>query len=250
MKVSVVTSFSARGEHLYGRRFLDSFLKHWPQEVELHIAHEGPRVIQPDDLWFTWRDLDTDPDRAAFLLRNQRDPTRRGNRTDYRTQVERFCHKVFALTDQIPETDWWVWIDADVETVKPVTMEYLERILPQGKVLSYLKRERSPIEALRYTECGFVGGYRVTDRRVRTLLERMRWCYSSDQVLSFPPIERHDSCVFDWSRRLSNIPDQEQHDLARDTRNLQHPWPESPLGETMVHAKGPQRKAARYGSAS
>ena len=92
MKIRVVTSFSWIGHEVYGQRMIDSFAKHWPDDVELCVYYEGELPMNSEE-WVKWVSLDADMDRAAFMAKHTDHPI------DYRKQPVKFCHKVFAITD-------------------------------------------------------------------------------------------------------------------------------------------------------
>jgi hypothetical protein len=73
-RVAVITTFSPRGYEVYGKRFIESFAKYWPDSpVRLFIYYEG---VKPSDAvsWADWRSLDDDADRLKFMAQFQ-DPT-------------------------------------------------------------------------------------------------------------------------------------------------------------------------------
>lgn len=235
-----VTTFSVGGWALYGKRFVDSFLKHW--DIPLLCYHEG--VERPyDHPRLYWADLRLDADREAFMERNAH---RAGNPSDPNMQTIRFSHKVFALTNHMIESRWRLWIDADVETIAPVNEDALKEMCPEDCCLSFLGRVQAVWPGQKpYPECGFVG-YKVEDPRVRRLLDHMRGTYTSDRLFELGNHNQHDSFVFDHCRQLSGIPANEQHNLSAGKPGL-HVWPLTVLGKYMRHSKGPALKQRVYG---
>lgn len=243
MKVEVVTTFSEKCYRHFGRRFVDSFLNHDPR-TKLICYHESqPSVGEFGDL-LEWRNLDHDEDRKAFIAAHGSDPLKVGGPYDPNSQAIRFCHKVFAVTDAARRSDaeWLVWMDADVEMT--ATPDW-GSVLPTSASLAFLSRE--PL----YTECGFVG-YRLTDPKVRLMLEDMRLYYTSGEIFTRPRSDWHDSRCFDICRFRSDIPKAKQHSLCPPFRVgwLMHVWPYSALAKFATHNKGPERKATVYGEAS
>lgn len=228
-----VTAFSPSGYALYGRRFIESFLEHWPIPLVAYVESQRLDVFHPRLLR---RDLDLDPERAEFLRRYDR-PEFRGS-DDYATQAIRFSHKVFALTTPIPSARWCLWIDADVETFAPVTPGVLETICPEGYVLSYLGRQHSP-----HSETGFIA-CRVDDPSVGTMLACLRRLYTSGDLFALDATQRNDAASFDRVRAL--VPADRQFNLSRNATGT-HVWPQTPLGGVMRHWKGQARKREAYG---
>jgi hypothetical protein len=237
MKVEAVTTFSRQIWDFYGREFVLGWIKHAP-DVPLACYHES----QPDpSLPVAWRNLDDDPDRKAFIAKHSRDAEKVGLPSDYRSQSIRFCHKVFAVTDAARKStaDWLVWIDCDVQMKgKPD----LARVLPEGKDLAFLWRSWS------HSECGFVG-YRLTEPKVRLMLEDMRLCYTSGEIFALPKSKWHDSAIFDVCRLRSGVPHARWNSLS-STPHLRDVWDSSPLADWADHNKGPRRKEDAYGAAS
>jgi hypothetical protein len=231
---TAVTTFSPRGYALYGRRFIESFLTHWSIPLVAYYETERPDITDPR---LTLRDLDLDEDRARFMQRYDR-PEFRGTPADYATQAIRFCHKVFALTSDIPPTKWWIWIDADVDTFAPVTSQILLRVCPEGAALSYLGRGDGD-----HSETGFVA-YRLEDAGVVAMLAYLRRMYTSGALFEHDARKRHDAALFDLAR--SFVPAEKQCNLSKEIAGT-HVWPRSVLGSVMHHWKGQARKRAAYG---
>ena len=236
-----VTTFSKRGYDVYGERFVESFLVHWPIPlVVFHESQECPVVHER----LIWLNLDECPDRAAFIKRNST-PEKVGDWTNPNMQSIRFCHKVFAITDpRIPDSNWRIWLDADVETVAPVTTQALDAMCPPDKRLSFLGRLDKTWGKEPHAECGFVG-YRTGDENVRRMLEHMRHTYTSDYLYQMGHCNWHDGAVFEAAKD-AYVPEDYWHNLSPGLCGL-HVWPHTVLGKYLVHHKGIQRKQKAYG---
>lgn len=239
---AIVTSFSKAGFDRYGKRFIDSFRANC---LEPLWVYSEDRVALPPDMQL--QNLGP-TGYGDFVKRWGRFPSAQGligfknDRpvADYRLQAVKFAAKVFAIADLAEKTDsdWLVWIDADVEVTKPFDKTFWKAVLPADKLFSYLGRT-----AWSHSECGFVA-YRIGHPVPRAFLKRFREIYASGEVFRFP--EWHDSHVFDrvreeysaWVPFFNNI----SHGIEE-----MHPWPHTILGEYMVHNKGPQAKKEAYG---
>lgn len=247
--IHVVTTFSPRGYEVYGKRFIDSFLLHWPRDIRLFVFTEGAAIPVTDDR-VTVLDLADDRQHLGFCSRWAGPAW--NHPVDPNMQSVKFCHKVFAITsDKLPDTGVRFWIDADVETKAPVTAEWLGRVMPDEKWLSYLGRncefrgyDGLPREP--YTECGFVA-YRVDNAKVRALLLDMRALYTSGDLFKLGLYRWHDSYVFDHCRRALLFRDEHCLNLSAKASGIDV-WPQSILAETMKHSKGPKRKLTSYGA--
>ena len=236
----IVTSFGAEGYEKYGRRFIETFLKHWSDE-SLVIYYE----VKPEDAIenerVEWRDLFSIPNTPIFyekilasdlIFQGVRTPKGR-KLYDYKYDSYRFCRKVFAIVDASlrPPTvaERIAWIDADVVFHSDVPDNFLETILPEPAYVAYLGR------TFIYTETGF-----LAFNPVHPIHEGFMRMFG-DMYMSgaFKYLgEWHDCYVFDFVREFTGIP----------TINLsgqmetEHPFINSVLGEYMDHLKGPKRK--------
>jgi hypothetical protein len=228
-----VTTFARRHEHIYGHRFIESWLKHSRHKLVL-FYESWISPLSPAGGQVILRDLDQDPERQWFLRNAPQD-----HPSDYRCQPRRFCHKVFALTSsEIPQDcERLFWIDADViMTGNPD----LDEILPEGRTLAYLQRDG----VISHSECGLVG-YDLRDLEVRALLSAIRGTFSSGMVHGLPHDQKHDSAVFDMHKSI--VPVERHHHLSRDPKSI-YPWDTSCLSKWARHEKGPARKIRAYGS--
>lgn len=225
MKFASITTFSPQGYKLYGKRFLETYVKHW--DVPIWVYYEGENPPEFEHQLITYVPLDEDEERKKFIETHQE---RCNEATNYRFKIVNFSHKVFALTDPkrlaAVETENWIWLDADIETISPVDDKFLESVCPDGFVGSYLGRCD-----WNHSECGFVcynrnyGGFEF--------LATLRDIYTSGKILEFA--EHHDSFIFDqvrtgwWYNISAEIPGM-------------HVFDDSVLGTKMKHHKGPLRK--------
>ena len=217
--VKVVTSMSQEGYDQYGKTFIDTFWKHW--KVPLTIYSED----QIDDDRFEIRNSLEDPELVEFL----KDAP---EHQFYQWNARKFAYKVFAITGHERDTDWLIWLDADVVTCSEITPAFLSKVC-RGRFGSYLGREE-----WHHSECGWVA-YHLPD--AGPFLDRLRDIYTSGEIYSH--LEYHDSYLFDRVRE--EFPD--WHNLSEGIKGM-HVWDESPLGEKMKHLKGPLRKQGKTGT--
>lgn len=231
MKIRVVTSFGKEGFAKYGRRFMESFKEHWPDDVDLWLYSEADTAPYPR------YDLYADPDLIAFLAEAKRRSACFVD--DYRKDAGRFAHKVFALTHErnFEDCDWLIWLDADTETVSSVTHEWLQTILPDDASVVYLGRKDMP-----HSECGFMAFN--MNRWARVFLRDLRGVYASGEIWNCD--EWHDSWLFDnlrdWhSDGADDVTKLRFHNLSEGIPGM-HVWDDCPLGEKLKHHKGPLRQ--------
>ena len=236
MKYAAVTTFAPAEYEKFGRKFIESYVKHWPREIPLYVYYEGDGPSMPLDKNVIRWPLDLDQDRKDFLKRNSLEKRPEAYGPDYRQAAVKFSHKIFALTDpkriEEVDTDWWIWLDADIETFANIDQKFLDKICPEGFVGAYLGRND-----WRHSECGLVtygkryGGF--------DFLRDFREIYTSDDLFEFQ--EWHDSFIFD---RLREKRGGWWFNLSTDIPGM-HVFDDSILGTTMKHLKGPLRKKGK-----
>lgn len=241
-KIMIVTTFSRDGYRCYGRKFLESFVKHCPS-IPIVAYHESLDSLDLVAENLIWRNLDHNEKRAKFIAEHGSDPEKVSSALHPNRQSIRFCHKVFTLAHAAstavtfdPFIDWLVWIDADV--LFHATPDW-KSVLPDHAHLSYLGRKNW------YTECGFVG-YRISDPKVRALIEDMEGYYTTGEIFTRDINDRHDSRCFDICRERSQVSRDRWHNLSSGIISS-HVWPLTMLDNFCTHQKGPARKLARYG---
>ena len=235
----VVTSFHIRQWETQAKKMVQSFLRHWPDDITLRIWLEGgsPPISDPQ---LDWRRLETVSEWSAYIQRWG------GQRKDNHilNDPEKWSAKVYALTEDLPEKGWYLWLDADTKTRQNVTHVDISRWLPKGKNLVFLGREwlhpKDCETAL--AETGFVG-YRMDEPKVRELLLAQREMWTSGSVMNLP--WQADGYAFNVIRNRIRPPGQFDLTEGMGPSKIQtqyHPWPYTIIGKHMVHFKGPKRK--------
>ena len=237
----VCTSFSAVGYQVYGKRFLESFRWHAPDD-ELWVFYEGAK---PDIPGCVYIDLEADKDRKRFLRDHgnrayanglYRSP--KGMAVDYRFQAIRFAHKVFAMSyPDRPRDANWVWCDADVIVRGNLDEEFWSEACPEGFVCSYLGRKDWD-----HSETGWLA---FTERyHGHEFIDELRKIYVSDDIFKLRAFT--DSFAFDHLRQKWEAT--EQHMFCNLAKGIggNHVWPDTVLGSKLVHNKGPEAKRLAY----
>ena len=241
--ITVVTSFSPRGYKQYGKSFIRSFRENWPDEIKLLVYYEGDGNNPNGD---GGRDLLKVGACHGFLQRHHRDNMVKGidkhpdrfwkpsairNGYNFRFDAYKFARKVFAVADAAREikSGRLFWVDADVQTVAKVPVSFLNVMLPDSAVVSYLARPG------RYSECGFVG-YGL-DNKALTFIEALERVYDKDEF--FDHDEWHDAFIFD------RVLDKLKPATFRIPHNsYSQPFDHSALGIYMRHFKGSRKEIA------
>ena len=254
-RYAVVTTCHAAGYRDYGQIMVETYLKHWPEEVPLLLYHEGfeppsvPGRIETHDLVAASPAL---MDFKARHLGNPRahgkvQPRRRlrigpisiptpipGKKAAYRWDAVRFAHKSFAIFDAARRTDadTLIWVDADTRFFADVDMAELAALAPPDSAVSCLRRPN-------HSECGFVV-YNLRHPETRRLLDEFEAMYSQD--LLFAEREFHDSFLFDVVRVRAEARGARTHDIAEGAgARASHVLINSRLGRFMDHMKGDRK---------
>jgi hypothetical protein len=236
----IVTSFGPKGFEEYGRRFIETFIEHWPDE-RLTVYHEGEVLPEfPRDERVEYRDLLTLPGFIEYgRLVAESDPVYRGMLRgkegpvyNFRFDVYKFFRKIFAITHYDAEAiipELFAWVDADVVFKQRVPDGFLRTLLG-GKPIAHLGRPGL------HSECGFIAWDPMAPKH-NEFMRTYGQLYWSGAVRYLA--EWHDSWAFDFVLTLLEIP---SRNLAKGC-DPNHPFVYSQLGLYMDHLKGPERKA-------
>ena len=265
MKIKVITSYKPGTWNEFAKRAVTSILKHWPKDVDVCVYHE----TQTQDIFeqprVKWIDLhEVQPELVQFKQRHKNDPVadgevreipggvrRKGSglkasgKGSYIWQAITFANKVFCITHAIKTSDGYdyvIWLDADTYTFRLMPKEFLENLLPQDTMLTYLGRLNPDLhDGGKDPECGFVG-YNLNHPEIHSYNNDWEKLYINDDVFKLEE-GWHDSAVT-W--HLSKIYQKEKgvkiNDIGRwkGVKGL-HVFINSELGLYMDHFKGKRK---------
>ena len=220
-----ITTCNADQWERFGSRMADTFLEFWDKSVRLTIYADG----------WGGDDLNAAAPWLPLFKQLYSEPQFRGgsNGRDYRRDAVRFAHKIAALgaAAETKDCDVLIWIDADVITHSPVTIEWLDGLFPEPAVLAWLDRDRT------YPECGFLM-FRMP--AAQKLIRKLVSAYRGGDIFSLP--ETHDSYVIQHMVQRMSI---KTHSLSgpEGRKHIGHPFVNSPLAACLDHLKGEIRKA-------
>ena len=248
-KFSALTTFNLEKQP-YGLDLIESFYKFWPQDCLLYVFLEnGIDKINYDKIkdkvkFFDYRE--TIPDYYDFCLKFK---SYENKQDDYRFNAFRFAYKVFAMKKALSlnSSDFLIWLDADIKTVKPITETFLTQLIDNKKYMSYLGRSHVKKINVQYSENGF------TIFNTKHALHELFWdkidkMYNGGDLFKLE--EWHDSFVFDEVRnsieKETNCLNINISDFGiKDVGNESHVFVASVLGEYMDHKKG-ERKDRKW----
>jgi hypothetical protein len=249
-KFAVVTTYNQQGLDRYGQRFINSFDKNMPQEVDLILYSERARPTLPKTKR-NIRDYDAERELRETLVKFKQkyklDPRANGKGPDgrrldakkaFKWDAIRFSHKVYAIFDAAKKTDAdvLIWMDADSYVHSPMPFDFLDKFVPEDKFLCYAGRKN------KYTECGWYS-INLKHPHVDKFLTEFQRMYDDAENGIFTLKEWHDSYVFDV---VKNWHTQEWGAVNKDFSNglierEGHPIINSELGAYIDHLKGDRK---------
>ena len=247
-KYSAVTTFHLP-KHIYGVEMINSFYANWPNEITLTAFIENSSKIDDSAVKpkIIIKDFDkTVPEYQKFVRKYKE---KEKYTDDFRFNVFRFAHKVYAIASALKniKTKYLIWLDADIKTYKKLPLEFLDTLINQNSYMSYLGRENISVKHLNYSECGFLI-FNTEHLIHKRFWEDMMKMYDGGKL--FQEKEWHDSYIFDVVRKKLEAEKKiENFDISSiDCFNLKtddHIFVSSVLGKYMDHKKG-NRKQSKW----
>jgi hypothetical protein len=269
MKIKVITSYKPGTWNKYADRCVRSILENWPEGIAVNVYYEDQ---EPDNSFHPRKkyiDLHkAQPELVKFKQRHKDDPVANGEvqeveggvrrlpnaggmdrgKGSYLWDAVRFANKVFCVTHAIrtsieKDYDYVVWLDADTYTFRSMPRNFLESLLPNDTMLTYLGRENPKLnDGGKYPECGFVG-YNLRHPEIQNFAKDWEKLYTSDDV--FKLLEWHDSFVF-W--HLSKQYKKDKNISVNDIGYWKgvkghHVFINSELGLYIDHMKGKRKQS-------
>ena len=232
MKIAVCTTFPEHYWDICAEEMVRTFNDYWPEECTLFIALDALDKQNYDAMYS--KISDSSKEGRSYFVSNNRSVEHEkfiNSHTDdlsapYRFHAVRFCHKVFALQqthEHIKQEgyDYLIWLDADVITKGPISLEKLKEWLPKNdELVSYFGRTDAP-----HSECGFVGYHVGTG-----VIDEMVSYYTSGKVFE---LQGWTDCdVFD-----DVVKDNNKKNLTEGVSGW-HVLPQIEMGQYLEHRKG------------
>lgn len=229
---NVVTSFNAEGYKRYGKNFIDSWLKYWPQSVRLTVFYEGEESDFDMVSGISWHPIET----VEFLpdfMDSLRFPIMHGlvgHQYDINFDA-RMARKSFIQVHASRKYGGKVfWIDADCVTQKHVPEMFLDDCLPDDALCCFLGRD-----GWYYTESGFIG-FNADHPLASRFFKNYVHVFITGTI--FTQEGWHDCFAFDAVRHVMGN-GSEFVNLAKNVpQGHMHPFQLSAPGQYMNHYKG------------
>ena len=242
---SAVTTFNLE-KHKYGIEMINSFFANWPDEVKLTAYIENASPI--DDALVKDKIVikEFHENIPEYRLFKKKFKEKEKYTDDFRFNVFRFAHKVYAISKALKDvkTKYLIWLDSDIKTHKKIPISFLHSLVDDTRYLSYLGRENISIKHLNYSECGFL--VFNTEHFIHSQFWRdMMQMYDGGKL--FQEKEWHDSYIFDVVRKnleiTANIKNINISDMGLvDIKSEDHVFVASVLGKYMDHKKGNRKQ--------
>ncbi len=238
--VEVATTYNREYYDLIGKRMVESFVKHWPRHIKLHIYWQEaePEILEPNLVYHElyrvqpqlkqWVDCHSDPvyhgwreDRGKFVWKNN---------------GVKFSHKVFAQTHRIrnSEADILLYSDADTVYHSDPDLEYLSEICPSDSLCTFFDRPKFRDET---------GFYMHNPRhpKAKAWADRLEEIYLSGEVWTYQKDRAADQYTMAHGR--DSFRDCKQMDLMTYHEGVdpKDPVPTSPLAKFLNHLKGEKK---------
>ena len=242
---SAVTTFNIQKQP-FGIEMIESFFLNWPEEIKLTAFIEGSKVIDSSKVKhkIVVKEFhDNIPEYQQFC---QKYKEKRPLTDDFRFNVFRFAHKVYAIASALKniKTKYLIWLDSDIKTHTKIPVDFLHSLVDDTCYLSYLGREDISMKHLNYSECGFL--IFNTEHFIHSQFWKdMMEMYDGGEL--FNEREWHDSYIFDAVRKnleiSANIKNINISDMGLvDIKSEDHVFVASVLGKFMDHKKGDRKQ--------
>ena len=239
--IHAAATFHGEGYERFGREFIESFRRHWPQETKLWIFAEGCEPAGCDRVIV--RDLHEDATGLVeFKRRHANNPGARGHFGEtyqYMLDSVRWSHRIFALHEAAlrSDADILVNIDADIVCFRDMPLEFLATLMPADADIAFMPRKNM------YSECSFVL-YNLRNPLVRKFISDHVAYYTQDTIFQ---LSRWTDChAFDAMvaahRKAGTL---KFYNLNEGVPDSMHPFVNGPLGSYMDHLKGGRKDEGR-----
>lgn len=223
----------------YNKRLYDDYA--WTTVAKSQSMWHGVDIQRwsEDGAPHSTHDLNKEPGYVDFLAHWRKLLGPHGRPASYLYDAGRFAHKVFALTSEeaMEDTDWLVFLGADVDTLKPIDADWLLRgPLARGDIVHLGRRD------IRSSETDFLAIRVGMDRYAwgESFLSALRHIYTSGDLYNYA--EWIDGYIVG---RLAAVMEGEGANVVNLSVGLPglDVFERTVLGERLRHWKGPQGKA-------
>lgn len=246
MSTKFVTTMAQKEiESPIGKEFLESWQKH-SRKQELIVVVDNPALVDAEYKNVRFVPF-TNPKYYEFVNEFKDVPQYRGQyqgRYEYRLDVVRFCHKIFAIGEAVQyltdKDSMLVWWDADAMLTAPLTEQKLKTGLgPFDWVAASLGRKDWD-----HTETGIIA-FNLKHEQATMFIRDMVHVYESRQVFKLQT-GMTDSFVYDVVKDIYEKQRNVKFKNISEGLSGTHVWPNTFLAKFSEHHKGPEAKSQLY----
>lgn len=227
--MNIVTSFHKEGYEVYGRKFLDSFRKFAPKNVNLTIYYEDEHERPKGFNWVSMHEVEL----LDEYLGKLQFPLMHGDvGGEYNINWDaRMARKSFIQMHAMRVFGGKVfWLDSDTVFHEPMPETFLNSVLPDDKFNCYLGRD-----GWMYTESGFLG-FNANHPIAKKFAAVYLGIFLTGAIFKLEGW--HDCYGFDMARKSMQL-DSAFVNLAKDCpHGTNHVFINSVLGGYLDHRKG------------
>lgn len=244
MKVGICSGFAPQGYIQYGKRFLTTAAKYLPASVDLRVWTEEPVPMPRGECMSLWditgatelRDkLSADPRYRGEVQIGRWKPTEKARGYSFKTDGNKFWKQLVipeAMAGHMNDGDVLIWVDGDVEFLKPWPDDFIEKRVMNGCDLAYLARARGHPE---------IGWWAIRlNAKSRKFLHEIAEQYRSGRFEELP--EWHSAFQWDHVRKSAGF---REHNLSPG--QVGHVWPNTILAPYTRHDKGLRKPGGTRG---
>ena len=128
--ITVVTTFSEHGYHVYGNRWINSICKFWPESTKVIIYTDF--ALETPASNFTIKQFNEEfPDHNKFKEVILQTFNKNEKSVSVANKTIKFSYKGFVICNELLNSDskYLVWLDGDAETVKPIPTNLLNNLV-------------------------------------------------------------------------------------------------------------------------
>ena len=242
MLYTIITSLNQKYWDETSKINIQSWAQFLPPEIKIVIYSEDEIDIGNLKDRITVKDIySTCPKLLEFKNTHKHNPHYNGDAPvketkKFKWNAIKFAHKTFPIFEEskVCDTNYLIWLDADVLMHDYITMEWLAELFPQKSCISYLGRPSNTKTA--YDECGLMG-YNLKTPLAKNFLVLYEAYYEGNNLDELR--ETHDSWIF-YQLRLSFEAKGISgfKNLNPNPVNNKSPFNNSGINQYMVHCKG------------
>ena len=183
-KVTVVSSFHVKDWEVYAKNFVESFIDKWESTIDLRLYYHNGELPEdaPDAPNVSYFSLDSDEDLTTFKNDNAEYNGKEPNGGyNYRMDVIKFCHKVFAITNSANIDGYLVWLDADTVSKDHMSWSDIVNFAAPNEEAEVVHLGRTAID---YSETSFLS-FNLNSTRTLEFLSDFRGMYTSHEVFGY-----------------------------------------------------------------